>query len=74
MFYVFDLHIPRDEILKFYAGAARQVNATARCGTRVAFPAALLRRFVVADGVVGTFRLQVGAGNTLQSFERLSSA
>ena len=71
MHYIFDLNIPRDEVLKFYAGEARQVNAVARCGQRVMFPAAILRSFVATDGVYGTFRLRVNSAHRLECFERL---
>jgi len=72
MHYILDLDIPRDEVLKFYAGAARQVSALTRQGLRVAFPAAVLRPFVTEDGVQGTFRLSVSAANRLQAFERVT--
>ncbi len=71
MLYIFDLNIPRDEVLKFYAGDARQVNAVARTGQRVMFPAAILRPFVATDGVRGTFRLRVNVAHRLETFERL---
>jgi len=72
MHYIFDLNIPRDEVLRYYAGDARQVSAVARCGQRVVFPAGILRRFVATDGIRGTFRLRVNAAKRLEHFERLS--
>jgi Protein of unknown function (DUF2835) len=71
MHYIFDLNIPRDEVLKFYAGDARQVHAVARGGQRVRFPAAVLRPYVATEGVRGTFRMSVNATHRLERFERL---
>ena len=71
MHYIFDLNIPRDELLKFYSGDARLVHAVARTGQRVKFPAAVLRPYVATDGVRGTFRMSVNATHRLERFERL---
>ena len=71
MHYIFDLNIPRDELLKFYSGDARLVHAVARSGPRVKFPAAVLRPYVATDGVRGTFRMSVNAAHRLERFERL---
>ncbi len=71
MQYIFDISISRDELLKFYSGAARNVQARDRRGLRVVFPAAILRQFVGSDGVRGTFRLDASADGRLQSIERL---
>ena len=71
MHYILDIDIPRDELLKYYAGAARQVTAVARGGVRLAFPASVLRPHVTADGVRGTFRLTTGGDRRLKAFERI---
>lgn len=71
MHYILDLDIPKDELLKFYSGAARQVNAVARGGVRLAFPASILRPHVTDEGVHGTFRLTTGGEGRLKAFERI---
>ncbi len=72
MFYILDLNIPREEVLRYYAGNARQVSAVARSGQRLVFPAGILRPFVASDGIRGTFRLRVNASHRLEHFERLA--
>ena len=69
--YVIDLQIPKDELLRYYRGAARGVNARARSGQRVQFPAQVLRPFVGHDGVCGTFVLRVDGANRLTGIQRL---
>ncbi|MBM4203666.1 MAG: DUF2835 family protein [Gammaproteobacteria bacterium] len=71
MHYILDIDIPRDELLKFYAGTARQVTAVARGGVRLAFPATVLQPHVTDDGVRGTFRLITGGDRKLRAFERV---
>jgi hypothetical protein len=68
---VIDLHISRDEYLRWYQGGARAVNAVARDGRRVNFPAASLQRFVGHDGVHGTFAIHFDQNNRLERVERL---
>ena len=72
MFYTFDLHIPHDELLKFYAGAARQVHAKDRRGVRVSFPAQALRPFVTQEGITGVFQLKVDRDGRLLQVAKLS--
>lgn len=71
MHYILDIDIPRDELLKFYAGTARQVTAVARGGVRLAFPATALQPHVTDDAVRGTFRLITGGDRKLRAFERV---
>lgn len=68
---IFDLHISRDEYLRWYQGGAREVNAVARDGRRVRFPASSLQRFVQSDGVHGTFAVYFDDHNKLIGVERL---
>lgn len=68
---IFDLHIDREEYLRWYQGTARAVSAVARDGRRVRFPARSLQRFVQHDGVHGTFVLYFDGDNRLQGMERL---
>ncbi|MCP5179803.1 MAG: DUF2835 family protein [Pseudomonadales bacterium] len=70
--YIFDFDIPVEEVLKYYAGTARQVRAVSRDGLRVAFPASVLRTHVEQRGLCGTFLLRVSDDNRLLGFERLA--
>lgn len=72
MHYVFDLRISEAELLKFYRGHARHVHALDRRGLRVAFPVEALRPFVQADGISGTFRVDVSADGKLRGVRRLA--
>lgn len=72
MHYVFDLRISEEELLKFYRGHARHVHARDRSGLRVAFPVEALRPFVQADGIHGTFRVDVSANGKLRGVRRLA--
>jgi hypothetical protein len=70
---VIDLRISPEEYQKMYAGLAQSVFARARDGRKVRFPANLLRRFVTAQGVVGSFEFQLDEHNKVQQFRRLNS-
>ena len=52
------LNIDADEFLRVYQGSARDVVARADDGRTLRFPAAILRRFVTREGIVGRFRIQ----------------
>ncbi len=65
------LSLSRDEVLRYYQGSARAVQAWSTDGRSVQFPAAVLRRHVTPQGVHGTFRLHVDANNRLVAFERM---
>lgn len=65
------LALSRGEVLRYYQGAARAVQAWSTDGRSVQFPAAVLRRHVTPEGVHGLFRLQVDATNRLVAFERV---
>lgn len=69
--YVFDLAINADEYMMLYAGTVRDVVATSRTGERVRFPGNLLRKFVLHNGVNGTFEITVNANNKFQAIRRL---
>jgi hypothetical protein len=68
---VFELNISQDEYLRYYQGAVRHVIARGRDGRTVQFPAGLLRRFLVHDGIHGEFRLRFDDHNRLVDLERL---
>jgi hypothetical protein len=53
--FVVDLAISADEFLRLYQGSARAVIVRARNGQTVQFPANALTRFVLHDGVHGSF-------------------
>ena len=72
--FVVDLAISADEFVRLYQGAARAVVARARNGQTVQFPANSLTRFVLHDGVHGSFRLEIDADNKLQSIDRIGQA
>jgi len=52
------LVISAREMLTYYNGDAQQVFAKARDGTRVRFPARVLRPYVTSEGVDGEFLLR----------------
>lgn len=68
----FRLHIPPDELARFYQGAASSVIARAEDGRNVQFPANALRPFVTRSGVHGRFELELGAGQRLRALRRIS--
>lgn len=70
--FVIDLAISSDEFIRLYQGTARAVVARARNGQSVQFPANALTRFVLHDGVHGSFRLVIDTRNKLQSIERIA--
>jgi len=59
----FRLKLSSAEFLAFYQGAAREVVAKALDGRTVRFPAAVLRPFVMHDGVHGVFALRFDGNN-----------
>ena len=69
---VVDLNIPAEEFLRWYKGGVKVVNAVARDGRRVQFPADSLQPFVQHSGIQGTFAIHFDANNKLQRVERLA--
>lgn len=55
----FSLGLSESELLKFYAGHARNVIAKDSTGKTVQFPIEALRPFIGRDGVYGKFVLHV---------------
>lgn len=68
---VVTLRIPAEELLRFYAGQATQVLATAHDGRSVRFPVRVLRPFVTEEGVSGTFQLRFGDDRKFRSITRV---
>lgn len=68
----FGLSISAEEFQRLYQGSVRDVVALADDGRRLRFPAAILRPYVLHDGVRGRFRLHFDEHNRFQSIERLA--
>lgn len=68
---ILDLSIPADECLRYYSGDASFVQARARDGRSVRFPASMLRSFVDGDGVHGSFLLRYDDRNKLVDLQRI---
>jgi len=69
---IVDLQISSAEFLKVYRGPARVVSTRARDGRRVQFPAAILRPWLLHDGIRGTFRIRFDDAGKLEDIQRLS--
>ncbi len=68
---IVDLSISADEYLSHYKGQARYVICHSRDGRRVRFPSSVLQRFVLRDGIRGSFCIEFDNNNRLVSFRRL---
>lgn len=68
---IVDIQISPDEWIKLYQGLATDVRTTARDGRSVRFPARILSRFYLKDGIRGTFRILFDDAGRFTSIERL---
>ncbi|EDM47163.1 MULTISPECIES: DUF2835 domain-containing protein [Marinobacter] len=68
---IVDVDISPDEWIKLYQGSATDVHTTARDGRSVRFPARILSRFYLRDGVQGSFRILFDDQGKFVSVERL---
>ncbi|ROT99561.1 DUF2835 family protein [Marinobacter sp. R17] len=68
---VVDLAIGPEEWIKLYQGVAHDVRTVARDGRSVRFPARILSRFALRDGVHGTFRINFDAEGRFKDIARL---
>ncbi|MFV8570822.1 DUF2835 domain-containing protein [Marinobacter sp. SBS5] len=68
---IVDIAISPDEWIKFYQGVATDVHATSRDGRSVRFPARILSKFYLRDGVRGTFRILFDDAGKFSAIERL---
>lgn len=68
---IVDVSISPDEWVKLYQGVATDVHTTARDGRSVRFPARILSRFYLRDGVRGSFRILFDDTGKFSSIERL---
>lgn len=71
-FVIFDLNVSPAEYQKWYGGAARNVQVTARDGRRVQFPARILQPFVTHSGVRGTFAIYFDDENRYKEIKQLA--
>lgn len=68
---IVDISISPDEWIKLYQGVATDVNTKARDGRSVRFPARILSRFYLQDGVRGSFCILFDDSGKFSSIERL---
>lgn len=68
---IVDISISPDEWIKLYQGIATDVHTTARDGRSVRFPARILSRFYLRDGIRGSFRIVFDSAGKFSSIERL---
>ena len=68
---IVDISISPDEWIKLYQGVATDVHTRARDGRSVRFPARILCRFFLNDGVRGSFRILFDDAGKFTSIERL---
>lgn len=71
MHIIVDIHISREEYLRWYQGSANAVVAQARDGRTIRFPADALQSFVTHNGIAGSFAIYFDSNNKLQKVERL---
>ena len=68
---IVDISISPDEWINLYQGVATDVHTTARDGRSVRFPARILSRFYLRDGIRGSFRIVFDDAGKFSSIERL---
>ena len=67
------VHLPAEELLRWYAGAVSEVQARADDGRTVRFPARLLQPWVTRDGVAGHFEIQYDGAGRFTGIRRLDA-
>lgn len=67
----FTLHLPPDELLRYYRGRVGMVAVTTDDGVRLRFPAVCLRPFVTLEGVHGRFLIRFDEQNRLLELVRI---
>lgn len=68
---IVDVDISPDEWIKLYQGTATDVHTTARDGRSVRFPARILSRYYLKDGVRGSFCITFDDAGKFASIQRL---
>ena len=63
--YIVELAVSKQELLKYYRGAASQISAVATDGQTILFPVTAIQPFVTHEGVFGRFQLQVNSQGRL---------
>lgn len=71
---IVDIAISADEWIKLYQGVAHDVRTVARDGRSVRFPARILSRYFLRDGIRGSFRIVFDDQGKFSSIEKLSAA
>ena len=66
---VIQLNLTPGQVLTYYRGQTRAVQARATTGQLVQFPASALQRVVTNDGVHGLFRLEFDANHKFVRLE-----
>lgn len=66
-----ELHITPGQLLSYYRGYSRAVQARAISGQIVQFPASALQRHVTPDGIHGRFRIEFDAKFKFVALERV---
>jgi len=69
----FRLSLPAERYLHYYRGNARAVIVRSEDGRRIQLPAASLRPFVTAEGIIGRFQLTLDENNKLIDVRRVDS-
>ncbi|WP_404363328.1 DUF2835 domain-containing protein [Marinobacter sp.] len=67
-----DIAISSDEWIKVYQGVASDVHAVSRDGRKVRFPARILSKFYLREGVRGSFRIFFDNNGKFVRIERLN--
>jgi hypothetical protein len=71
--YEFQLGISSERYLDYYRGTIRQVVVRCSDGLTLQFPASLLKPFVTAAGIHGTFVLTCGDDNKGANLQRAAT-
>ena len=66
------LAISSEDYSRYYRGNAQQVICTARDGRTVQFPAAVLRSYLLHDGIYGEFEIEFSNRNKFISIRKLN--
>ncbi len=69
---IVDVEISPDEWIKLYQGTAHDVHTTARDGRSVRFPARILSRFFLRDGIRGSFCISFDDSGKFSGIEKLT--
>lgn len=67
----FTINLSANEYLKYYRGSVNKVIAQCSDGTKIQFPALLLKRFVTNEGVHGNFVLSCDADGKGSEIQRI---